>query len=488
VAVSSREVLQAAAMTDYTVPRDSRRVPLATRVQLKFEWFSGFISEYSANISPGGMFIRTQTPELVGRVLGFEFRLGDGFELIQGTGEVAWVRQLDESVEKPAGMGLRFLELSPHSRELIGRMVENYIREGGTPFDVANAPAATVPPAQPPAALPAAAPAPPPAADPAPAVATPLEDASPQSPATPAAPPVPPLPANVLAVPIEPPPPPHAERSSWPGLLATSAAPVAQPGEPDPGVPERVSRERPVRVSRLVLWMFFAAFLGGAAWVVLSQDLLLGWLTRRGTAAVALPAPPRRAARLHHAAAGPANAAPASAAEAVEAAAPARPAASVASTPEPRVAVAPASPSPPSASPTPPAPVAAASTAPAPLAVDPAGMAALTEIQKITWQQGPDGTEVVLWGNGAFRRQDFVHYRVEGDPPRVLIKLRGILHPFAEGRLIVGTRQVRQVRTGFHDERAGNELHIVLDLAGFGVEVTGMREDADKLHIFVKGS
>ncbi len=250
-------------------------------------------------------------------------------------------------------------------------------------------------------------------------------------------------------------------------------------------MPERVSRERPVRVSRLILWTFFAAFLGGTAWVVLSQDLLLGWLTRRGTAAVALPAP-RRAARPHHPAAGPVNTAPASTASAAQA--PARPAVPVTATPDPRVAGMPAPRSPLSASPAPPAPVAAASTAPAPLAADPAGMAPPTEIQKITWQQSPDGTEVVLWGNGTFRRQDFVHYRVEGDPPRVLIKLRGIRHPFAEGRLIVGTRQVRQVRTGFHDERAGNELHIVLDLAGFGVEVTGIREDADKLHIFVKGS
>jgi hypothetical protein len=50
------------AMSENPVSRDSQRVPLETRVQLKFEWFGGFISEYSANISPGGMFIRTQTP------------------------------------------------------------------------------------------------------------------------------------------------------------------------------------------------------------------------------------------------------------------------------------------------------------------------------------------------------------------------------------------------------------------------------------------
>src|SRR4029450_12044021 len=78
-------------MVDYSnIPRDSRRVPLETRVQFKFDRFSGFISEYSANISPGGMFLRTSTPRPPGTVLELEFRLGDGFELIKGRGEVRW--------------------------------------------------------------------------------------------------------------------------------------------------------------------------------------------------------------------------------------------------------------------------------------------------------------------------------------------------------------------------------------------------------------
>ncbi len=72
-------------MVDYSnIPRDSRRVPLETRVQFKFDRFSGFLSDFSANVSPGGMFIRTRTPQPAGTVLEFEFRLGDGFELIRG--------------------------------------------------------------------------------------------------------------------------------------------------------------------------------------------------------------------------------------------------------------------------------------------------------------------------------------------------------------------------------------------------------------------
>ena len=84
-------------MVDYSnIPRDSRRVPLETRVQFKFDRFDGFISEYSANISPGGLFLRTRAPQPPGTVLDFEFRLGDGFELIRGRGEVVWNRLEDE--------------------------------------------------------------------------------------------------------------------------------------------------------------------------------------------------------------------------------------------------------------------------------------------------------------------------------------------------------------------------------------------------------
>jgi len=127
-------------MVDYTnIPRDSRRVPLATKVQFKFDRFSGFISEYSANISPTGMFIVSSNPEPPGRVLDLEFRLGDGFEIIQGKGEVVWSRVVADGPNRPPGMGIRFVELSPVSRDLIYRIVDRYVQEGGTPFDLSTA-------------------------------------------------------------------------------------------------------------------------------------------------------------------------------------------------------------------------------------------------------------------------------------------------------------------------------------------------------------
>ncbi|HZF10927.1 MAG TPA: TIGR02266 family protein [Thermoanaerobaculia bacterium] len=455
-------------MSEHPVSRDSQRVPLEARVQLKFEWFGGFISEYSSNISPGGMFIRTQTPEPMGRMIGFELRLGDDFELIRGTGEVVWVRPIDQGPDKPAGMGIRFLEISPEGRELIYRMVDNYIAEGGIPFDLSRTPtgthdeAAPIPPAAP--AAPEIAPAPPP--HPFPELVEPPQLA-PLPPLAALAPP--PWPAEEMAPEPSPEPVWTEPEPVWPEPAPVWPAPAPPSPLPPPGIPTFgvAAAAEPPRRSRLVLW----AALGGAlvlatALAILNQDALTGlFLPGRGTAPAG---PPLR--------------------RQVPPAAPTPPA-PVTATPGPATAVSPPASPAPATSPAPaalaPPPAATApSPAAAPEAVSPS---TFRTIEKITWQQTPDGTEVVLWADGALRRQDWTSYRIDADPPRELVKLFGVDRPFPSPRLVVGTRQLLQVRTGSHAGPQGNELHVVLDLTGPGVEVTGIEAEGRQLHIHLKG-
>lgn len=108
-----------------------RRVPLQRKISLKFKEFRGFITEHSANISMGGMFIRTESPQPPGTIFDFEFTLGDGYTLIHGIGEVVWVRERDEGPDRPAGMGVRFLNLDPESRQLVDRIVLERLRKEG---------------------------------------------------------------------------------------------------------------------------------------------------------------------------------------------------------------------------------------------------------------------------------------------------------------------------------------------------------------------
>lgn len=115
-------------------PRIYRRVPFETSVRLKFDRFQGFVEQYCGNLSLGGMFVNSDEPPPLGTEVAIEFQLEDGFELIRGRGRVAWVRAPGDGGEP--GFGLRFLELTPGSRELIFRLVERRVREGDRVFDL----------------------------------------------------------------------------------------------------------------------------------------------------------------------------------------------------------------------------------------------------------------------------------------------------------------------------------------------------------------
>jgi type IV pilus assembly protein PilZ len=118
-------------------------VPFETAVRLRFDRFHGFVEQYSANLSLGGMFIKSDELPPLGTEVAVEFHLEDGFELIRGRGRVAWVREPAEG-DDPAGFGLRFLELTPGSRELIFRLVERRVREGDRVFDLEESAPQTV--------------------------------------------------------------------------------------------------------------------------------------------------------------------------------------------------------------------------------------------------------------------------------------------------------------------------------------------------------
>jgi uncharacterized protein (TIGR02266 family) len=117
------------------IPFESQRVPLERRITLKFQHRDGFVNECAANISLKGMFITAWVPEPRGSVFLFEVQVADRQCLIHGVGEVVWVREAEESPDRPSGMGVRFLKLDEASREVVNGMVETHVPQGGTPFD-----------------------------------------------------------------------------------------------------------------------------------------------------------------------------------------------------------------------------------------------------------------------------------------------------------------------------------------------------------------
>jgi uncharacterized protein (TIGR02266 family) len=496
-------------MTDLSVPRDSRRVPLETRVQLKFEKFSGFINEFSANISPGGIFIRSERPEPVGTLVDFEFRLGDGFELIKGRGEVVWVRETSDDPAHPAGMGLCFQEISPQGKELIYKVVDRHIQSGGVPFDP-RPPLPPPPPAQETAPRPAITPLVRPAPQEPPIrnadrllqlfdEATASVEASENSAPTPTPrvieipspipPPTPgpsPEPAQIAPIPAPPalPPPPPLERT-WGGRAPILAPPpevplrpVASPLDdtqsrgalipPEPGGVKRKARRRPLRV---VVGVFLLALVlaGVGAWRV--KDIW--WDDFFGDpdpeplpAAFANPErkpmyrslPGKRALGLGSPTptvqGTPEEAAPVTA----PSAAPVE-SATVPVTPPPPSTTGNFAPGPATTLSSPPSETAAAR--PATPAEPPRPV--LASLRSISVRALAGETEVVLEGDGIIRSSNFAQFRIESGTPRELIRFKGIRHAYPATKVAGGTPELAQIRIGYHSP---DELHVVLDLTG----------------------
>jgi uncharacterized protein (TIGR02266 family) len=441
-------------MTDYATSRDSRRVPLETRVQLRFERFSGFISEYSSNVSPGGLFVKTQAPSPVGTLLDFEFQLGDGYPLIKGTGEVVWTRSDDQGAAKPAGMGIRFLRLSKGSRELIYKMVDQYIHEGGIPFDVEQGPEAETSAA---AAVVESESGESAEADEAGEAGEAGEALASLS--------LPDLAARTFGPPVEP-------------VIAPAPPPLAAPPPPLPAPPAPLAayaaaapppeRRSARRIAALAAVLALVAL--GVAAFAFQEPLMrrFGLLGGDGAAA-----PERGPAASRDTAAAETPAPPPAGASAPAAAA------SDDAIPEPLPALAgddTAAASAAAPAPAPPALAEPAAVPPAPAAPAPAPTARLTAIRSIDWRQVDGETEVTIRGDGPIAAGGYARDRLDGPAPREVFRIRGVERPFGRARLAVGSPHLKQVRTGHHVLPGEDELHLVLDLADRGVVVRAVRE------------
>lgn len=108
-------------MSDPDSPDERRkhpRTPLSLLVQFRFNTFEDFLADYSQDISPGGMFIRTDDPKEEGSIIYLQFSLKDGSRLIEGMGKVVRCNPAGEK-GRVAGMGIEFLNFDDESMALI---------------------------------------------------------------------------------------------------------------------------------------------------------------------------------------------------------------------------------------------------------------------------------------------------------------------------------------------------------------------------------
>jgi uncharacterized protein (TIGR02266 family) len=85
------------------------------------------LTDYSINLSAGGLFIETLDILQIDTRLAIEFILPQHEETIRCEGRVAWLNQPDLMVNPnlPVGMGLQFLDISLDAMNSIRQYIKN---------------------------------------------------------------------------------------------------------------------------------------------------------------------------------------------------------------------------------------------------------------------------------------------------------------------------------------------------------------------------
>jgi molecular chaperone DnaK len=98
--------------------RKHPRTELRLLVQYRSDSFDTFLAEYASNLSPGGIFLRTDSPHPLGSTIFLQFFLADGSKLIEGMGQVVRVNEPTNAGREP-GMGIEFTNFDEASMTLI---------------------------------------------------------------------------------------------------------------------------------------------------------------------------------------------------------------------------------------------------------------------------------------------------------------------------------------------------------------------------------
>lgn len=444
----------------------STRMPLDAVVRLHFEGTVAYQNGFAANVSASGMYVKHPDPPPVGTRLVFEFTVGSQRKPVQGVGEVVWSRDKYDGPGRPAGAGIRFVDLDELSRQHIAEAIFEFLEASlgdrvaehpearalvasvptHAPLEFGGAdesqeiepdpaslrtqsiPAFTRTVSQP---LPLAGAAPETGSEPEPAM-TPFRifDDEP-GPAAPIASPA-------VFVPPE------------PGERAPVARPFRPPMPPAPlaGAAAARSQPRGSKALGVVMGLLVAGLAGGAVWwfYLRPQSAATPAATSSGPSPAAAPARPSPP---------PLDPKPGPGRTLVE---------SVGRSPAaPETQIPPPAGEPAVASAAPVAAVESPAAAPPPAPAAPAETPA-TAVEAIRAETTGSGATVTIAANGGFAEGGFVWSEIGGDKPRVLIKLRGMRQPFRGSPAGLPTPALRGVRVGYHATAAGNEVHVVLDL------------------------
>ena len=108
------------------------------KITLQFPSLRAFLAEYGERISAAGMLLRSAAPPAVGSKVEIEVVVAEGMRLLRARGKTLWSEKGAPGRQNAAAV--RFEELDPASRTLIGKIVEQRRRDGAELFDLEDVP------------------------------------------------------------------------------------------------------------------------------------------------------------------------------------------------------------------------------------------------------------------------------------------------------------------------------------------------------------
>lgn len=102
---------------------------IKARLKVRFKSANAFISEYTHNISKGGLFVRTGKPCASGSLVEVVLVIPETEQEVVATGEVIHIVTPEEATDKqPAGMGLQLREIDPLDQTTIETFINEKLR------------------------------------------------------------------------------------------------------------------------------------------------------------------------------------------------------------------------------------------------------------------------------------------------------------------------------------------------------------------------
>ena len=114
--------------------RLEKRLP--TQLDVRYQSLEGFISDYSMNISQGGLFISTRNPLPLGTRIALKVGIPDAEVPMNIEGEVVWVSEYDKKSKSNLipGMGIQFRNLDDREKKRIEDFIAKEAGQKGITF------------------------------------------------------------------------------------------------------------------------------------------------------------------------------------------------------------------------------------------------------------------------------------------------------------------------------------------------------------------